>query len=390
MKGNKLLVVICVAIVLVIVTLVIYRSHQNTSSDEVFRIGVILPLTGPVAADGEDALIGIKIAKETPICKSNNVVFIVKDSKLDAKETSNVFNLLTADNVDAMIVAGDLSCQVIQPMIERNSIPVVAPMAGSPQSIDKSDWIFRCWTSVEHISKVLATYASRDLNFKKIAILHIDALHGVDSAKAFTECFNNLGGQICVQEVFPLVTSDIKTQISKILKSNPEAVYVTGYGLGYVVALNQLREVGYKGIILADAAIDDPRVQKNIVDKKDIIYAGSALEDNINESPATQDFFNKYREIVEDSEANVPPQAPFTFEGAMVLINAFSSEGKSRVGIRDFIGNLKDFPSIFGDISFDKAGEIYFPIHVKKYDENGAPLTLNNHLWKEVIYGEYK
>lgn len=387
MKKNKLLITIGAAVLVGIVSLLIYRAQNQSTSSDVVRIGAILPLTGAVSDDGAEALIGMELAIEELNDQGvgEKYVLNVKDGKFETKASLNAYNLLMSEGVDGIMAVGDVPCQMIQPLLKKDKKPTMAPMAASIQSINQSDWIFRSWTSIEHVGKLVGTYLCQT-QVKKAVVFYIDTMYGIESRDAFKSAFEGEGRSVLAHESFPFLAADLRTSITKLLTYNPDVFYVTGFGPTYVVAINQLRELGYMGIIALDAAVVDPRVKKNIKNLDNIIFAGIALEDEIGTNELTKHFVAAYEKKTGRSVAGMPPQVPFSYFAVKTLANALTRHSSSDEVI-NALSKMQNNASIFGNFSYDEAGELYVPIYIRQFNKDGLAITIDKVLWKNTCNG---
>ena len=107
-KMKKLIwTLVIVAVVAVFGGRAWYLHKQSTSELDVVKIGVLLPLTGPVARDGEDVLKGLKISEkdinENP--KYNRKLkLVVEDNKFTPQGALSAYYKI--GDVSAFIIGG--------------------------------------------------------------------------------------------------------------------------------------------------------------------------------------------------------------------------------------------------------------------------------------------
>lgn len=385
MKKNKKLVIgIGIVALLGIVSVGVYNNPQQAINGKVIRIGAILPLSGPVASDGEEALIGMQIALDALRARDDGCQYSldVKDGKFEAMPSLNAYKLLVSEKADVIMSVGDVPCQMIQPLLEKDRKPAMAPMAASLQSINQSAWMFRSWTSIEQIGKLMGRYLRKQGNAKTAAVFYIDTMYGVESYNAFSSEFMKEGCDVVAKDSFPYLASDLRTSITKIIKHNPDVVYITGFGPTYIVAINQFRELGYSGLIALDAAVVDPRVKKNIKNFRSLIFAGIAWDDELIGNEASKEFAKAYESKTGRNAKDIPPQAPFSYFAVMTMVDAFMASGSFEETVSK-LGAMRDVPSLIGRFSYNSEGELYVPIYIKKFDDAGNSISIDKMLWKE-------
>lgn len=230
----------------------------SCQEEDVIKVGVILPLTGPASEIGNNILDGIVIASEYyDSISSKKLKLIVEDSKLDAKQAiSSANKLITVDKVDAIIgLASSTEALAVSPICEKNKIVMISSTASTPLLSDAGDYIFRIYPSDVYDSKVLADYAK---DIKEVSILYLNNDFGVGLKNTFIENYSKTGGRISNIEAFLPDDTDFRTQLTKIKKSDPEGLLVIAIDMQYLNIVKQIRELGIKAQIFAPVTFDNP------------------------------------------------------------------------------------------------------------------------------------
>ena len=348
------------------------------------KIGAVLPLSGVVASDGEAALRGLQIA-EADLNALGDLPFRVKieprDGKFEPRESPNAFNLLISQNVAGMLLIGDNTCQMTKMQVAKREVPTIASMVVTERSVKGNDWMFRCWPPIATSSRIMARHMRAAGSVARAAVFHIDAVYGLESEKGFRAAFEKAGGQIVATESFPFLASDLRPQVAKLMESRPDGIFVTGFGQGLITAINQLREGGWKGTIYTDTAVVDPRVKKNLASLADIVFVGNAFDEERAKGGAAADFAAKYKELTGSKSDEVPPQAPFAYTAARILVHGLVAARGSKSAVTKSIAELKDFKSVLGPVSYSGDREIVLPLFVKTFGPDGRNVLVDDKLW---------
>ena len=362
------------------------REHPPGNDADVMeiKIGAVLPLSGVVASDGEAALRGLQIA-ETDLNASGDLPFKVKieprDGKFEPRESLNAFNLLLSQNVAGMLLIGDNTCQMTKTQVARREIPTIASMVVTERSVKGNDWMFRCWPPIATSSRIMARHMRAAGSVSRAAVFHIDAVYGLESEKGFRAAFEKEGGKIVTTESFPFLASDLRPQVAKLLEVGPDGIFVTGFGQGLITAINQLREGGWKGTIFTDTAVVDPRVKKNLTSLTDIVFVGNAFDEERAKGGVAADFAAKYRKLTGSDSDEVPPQAPFAYTAAQLLVHGLVAARGTKPAVTKSIAELKDFKTVLGPVSYGPDREIVLPLFVKKFGPDGRNVLVDDKLW---------
>ncbi len=153
------------------------------------KIGAVMPMTGPIAAYGQNAYDGIKQAnKMQPTLKNGDTVKIVLvDNKGDKVETATATTrLLTKDKVTSIIGAmTSTNTAQVMSIAEKKLVPVVAPAATSDKLVMKKKFANRVCFTDSFQGEVIAKYAM-DQGYKSAVIVVDQAqVYSLGLAKVF-------------------------------------------------------------------------------------------------------------------------------------------------------------------------------------------------------------
>jgi branched-chain amino acid transport system substrate-binding protein len=338
-------------------------SGWGQAADTV-KIGAFLPMTGSVAAYGQDANNGIKFAMGMrPEVLGKKVEYILVDTKSDKIEAANaVSRLIEKEKVVAILgemISGN--CMAGAPIAEKAKIPVVTPTATNPLVTQGKKYIFRVCFIDPVQGDIAAKYAFSTLKAKKAALI-VDRSQDycVGLAKFFKDAFSKLGGQIVAETFCVTEDKDFSAQLSTIKPKNPDVIYAPNYYSPVALFTKQARELGLKAPILsADGAQADELIQ---IGGKEV--EGMAFTGHFHAKAATtklaKDFLARWQKRFK-AEANA-----FHALGAdayFVLLDAIS-RAKSTKGeaIRAALATTKNFEAISGRLSIGEDGNAVKPM----------------------------
>ena len=147
------------------------------------------------------------------------------------------------------------------PICQAAKIPMIATTSTNPKVTQVGDYIFRACFIDPFQGTVGAKFAYEDLKAKKAACL-FDV--GNDYTKGLSEFFKAkftaLGGEISGFEGHATGTTDFKAQLTKILATKPDVLYVSDYYNDVALIAKQARELGFKGPLLGGDGWDSPKL----------------------------------------------------------------------------------------------------------------------------------
>ncbi|MBO7448178.1 ABC transporter substrate-binding protein [bacterium] len=361
---------------LVMIVLLSGCEKWNFAKEETIKIGAIIFLTGPQSATGENVLRGLKMSCEM-INKKGGVAgkkieLLIEDSKDSPKDAINAFHKLSSKGVAAMIVSGDVINANIAPIATREKIPVLAVVAEAGNIPSLSDYVFRAWVSDNELVKKLVDYIAKNTQLKNAAVIAVNNEFGDSTIANFTEYYEGFGGNVCAVDRYGISDIDVRAQVLKCMESKPDAFFVSGFGVGFGSALNQIRESGFKGMLFSSIMMSLSYYQDQTKKSNEgVIYSGTAFSQDSKE-PLAVEFIKGYTD-----RYHVAPDftSAFAFESLNILARAIELGGVSREGIKNAMLNLGTMDSVFGSISYDASKEFNLPLKIWQM-KNGQPVII--------------
>jgi branched-chain amino acid transport system substrate-binding protein len=125
--------------------------------------------------------------------------------------------------------------------------------------------------------------------------------------------------------------------------------------------LKQADELGIKAQFLGFRATEDPVLIKNagaLAEGFIYTYAFDANDDSPEVRNFAEAFRSKYSTIPDGYAAE-------GYEGMMLVAASFDKCGKDYDCIQSYLSGLKNYRSIFGNLSFDRNGDVTYPFFLK-------------------------
>lgn len=331
----------------------------------VIKIGVLLPLTGPIASGGKRVLNGIELAvddfNDTSSVKVN---LVVEDSQADPATGVSAFqNLIQIERVQ--VVIGDLTSGVtlaIAPIAERRKVVVLAPGASSPDVRNAGDYIFRNWVSDDFDAVAAASYLLDSLEKRQAAVLYIQNAYGVGLKNAFVSEFSNLGGHVVLTEAFEQGQTDFRTPIAKLRSTQFDAIYVAGQPKETGFLVKQLREFGMTLTIFTNASVEEADFRAIAGElSPGIFYTTPAF--NLTD---TTSYIRTFVERYEDKYKESPDIASaHGYDAARMILHCIADQGITSEQVKKCLYSLRNFPGVTGNISIDSHGDAVKSLLVK-------------------------
>jgi len=328
-------------------------TSEAPKTPEEIKIGAILPLTGKVAVFGEWIKNGMEMALECARKEKNgNMVVIYEDSRMDAKTGVLALNkLLTVDKVDIVVSAMSKVSIPLIPIVEKKQMPLILLDVTYPQITQKGKMLFRHFIQSDREASILAKHAITYLKIKRAGVLYVNDEAGLGAKEAFLRVFSKLGGEISQVENFDFTATDMKSQISKIMSAQVDAIYLFGNGPSWAVCLKQIRELGYSGKILTNTAMYIPNFRK--------LAGDSAIEGVYFTYPYMDLKYKSVQRFVERYHKRYgfypPIESAYAWDIIHWIAKAQSLKGKS---IYEKLLSVKELSSAFGEIQIPEDRDI--------------------------------
>jgi branched-chain amino acid transport system substrate-binding protein len=326
-------------------------------SEEKIKIGVIVTLSGPAAALGQQVRNGFTLAVKDLGGKmaGKDVEVIVVDDELkpDAAVTK-VKGLLERDKVD--FVVGPIFSNILQaihkPVIDTRTF-LISPNAGPSSYAGKECSPFFYVTSYQNnqVHEILGKVA-QDRGYKRIYLLVPNYQAGRDSVAGFKLDYK---GEIVEESYMPLGTLDFQPELSKITSLKPDAVFTFMPGGMGVNLVKQYRQAGLADSIpvLSAFTVDESTLPAQ-QDAAIGMFGGADWAPNL-DNPESRKFVAAY-----EAAYNVVPgtYAMQAYDAAMLIYSAVKAV-KGDVGNKDAVASAlrkADFVSLRGNFKFNTNG----------------------------------
>jgi branched-chain amino acid transport system substrate-binding protein len=260
------------ALLLSIVTL------SGVRAQEAIKIGVILPLTGPAAAIGQEDLKGIQLAVDEAggkIAGHPIELVIADDQNSPNTGLTEVRRLVENEKVSAVV--GSLNSAValaIHAYTTRAKVPYVS--GGIVRDLTdqrKSPYTFRASVAAGQLEGVIAQFVVQN-GWPDVILMGSDYAAGRDAVAQVGQAVKQLKGNV-IAEVFPRAgETDYAPFFSRLADRKADAVYGFFFGGDTLRFVRQYRNSGMKfPLIMTDVALSAGGVTQTLGKDIDGVYS---------------------------------------------------------------------------------------------------------------------
>ncbi|MEW5910985.1 MAG: ABC transporter substrate-binding protein [Thermodesulfobacteriota bacterium] len=229
-------------------------------------VGVVLPMTGPVAAYGQMCWLGMQIAQQMqPKALNRPIKLVLTDNKSDNVEAANATSrLLKKEQVVAILgPATSGRALAVAPLAEQAQRPMITPTATNPLVTQGKKYAFRVCFIDPFQGQVAARYAYHNLGARRAAVLiDVGQDYCVGLGAFFMREFKRLGGQIVAQVKCNTGDQDFSAQLGTVKQSGADVLYLPNYYTEDALVARQARELGLKIPLLSGDGAQAPELIK--------------------------------------------------------------------------------------------------------------------------------
>jgi branched-chain amino acid transport system substrate-binding protein len=219
------------------------------------KIGVIMPMSGPIGGFGQSAVEGLNVMHEmAPKLKNGDTIKLVLiDNKSDKIESANAATKLTADDKVSAIIGALTSnnTMAMTKIAEAAKVPVVAPVATNILVTKRKDFVSRVCFSDAFQGQVAANFAVNTLKEKEaVLITDVKLDYSIGISKVFKKEYKKLGGKIIKNVRINSGDKDFKAMLSSIKALNPKFIFFPIYSAEAGLIAKQAKQLGIKAKFL--------------------------------------------------------------------------------------------------------------------------------------------
>lgn len=351
------------------------------------RIGMVMPMTGPLAAAGQQVLAGARlyIKQHGETVAGKRVELIVRDDASSGETGKRLIQeLVVNDKVD--VIGGSLTADLMPsaPLLTEARKPTVIMISSTTAVVEKSRFFVRTSCTLAQSSAILADWAAKK-GLGKAVTLVTEFAPGLEAEETFTNNYKAAGGQIAEAIRVPLRSPDFAPFLQRVKDAAPQALFVFIPSTQAAVFARQFVE---RGLDKAGIALIGPG---DLTDDEALQNMGDAVLGTVTAhfySAAHASAVNKAFTEAYQKEAKVRANfmAVSGYDGMHLIYTALAKTAGSTDGTA-LVAAMKGmtWESPRGPISIDsKSGEVMHNIYIRRVEKVNGELrnaefeTFNN------------
>lgn len=230
----------------------------SVGSDEVIKIGMPHPVTGPIAFLGKQTIQGAKLAakfiNQDGGVMGRKIEIVVEDGMCRPEEAVTAMKRLKREGIK-FFFGGLCSSATLamMPLIKDGSGIIVSSSSSAPTipvkaGIGGNDYVFTERVNDRVRTSIITRYMWDEGN-RTLSILVVDNDYGREAAKVARQTFTELGGKVLSLEYFDEGESQYLPMLTKIKGLNPDAWLICAYIEDGTKIVTQAHEIKLWGTV---------------------------------------------------------------------------------------------------------------------------------------------
>jgi branched-chain amino acid transport system substrate-binding protein len=244
------------------------NAAATTSTSGAIPIGIALAQTSNVALLGQEGFVGARMAEKYFNDKGGingtPIRLVMQDTGGDEAGAINAFQTLINKDKVVGIVGPTLSQQAFSaaPIADRAKVPVLGASTTAKGIPEIGDYVARVSVPVSIVAPNSVKAAlKQNPNIKKVAVFYAqnDAFNKSET-EIFQKTVKDQGLEVVTVQKFQTSDTDFQAQATNALNLKPDLAIISGLAADGGNLVRQLRELGYKGIIVGGNGLNTPNV----------------------------------------------------------------------------------------------------------------------------------
>ena len=341
----------------------------GASAADAIKIGMIAPLTGAWASEGQEMKRNGELLAAEQNAKGGllgkQVELVVEDDGGDPRTASLAAQRLTSRGVVAVIgTYGSAVTEATQTIFDEEGILQIANGSTAVRLTEKGlKNFFRTCPRDDEQGRVAAALIQKS-GAQRIALVHDSSAYSKGLADEINGLLKSKGVTPVFFEALTPKEQDYSAILTKLKAANPDIVFFTGYYPEAGLLLKQKKQMGWAVPFVGGDAINNPDLVK--IAGKEAAQGFRFLSPPVPkdlDTPEAKSYVAGYQKKYGEAPSSI--YGVLAADGFRVIVKAIEATKSTETPkLREYLVNgLKDFSGYTGKIAFnskgDRVGELY-------------------------------
>lgn len=346
-------------------------NASPTVAQETIPVGLVAPMSGSVALDGQQEAAGARFAVDQ-FNKSGRlnkkVTLYIEDGECKpASSTAAAEKLITQNKVVALAGAFCSSAtKSVQPISEKYQVPFVNGISADPSLTNPvRPWFFRTKIHNAIRAKYYSKFIGESLHLKKLFALAVDDDFGRSAVKAFTPVLKEFGVEFVDVRYFKHGEINYTSMLNAVRSAGADGIFLVGEAQDGSLIMKQYKQLGLKLPVAGVGSFNTPEFFKMAGPDAEGVYNAEVWGSDVKYAGA-QNFIKAWQK-----EKNAYPglYAMSGYVEMTAILEAMVKGGADRDKIKAGLSEL-NWDSPIGPIKFDANNQAHTLLFVTKNESN--------------------
>jgi branched-chain amino acid transport system substrate-binding protein len=232
----------------VVASVCVALAARGADAQDVIKIGLSAPVTGPFAENGKQMLAAAKLFMERngATVAGHKIQLIIRDDGGVPDQARRIAQELVVNDKVAVLAGYNPTppALAVEPIATEARVPLVVVGAVASVITARSPYVVRTMYAQSQVTVPMAQWAAKN-GIKRVVTLVSDYSPGLDAEKAFIDEFRADDGEILESVRVPLQNPDYAPYLQRARDAKPDALFVWVPG-GLAAAL--MRQYAERGL----------------------------------------------------------------------------------------------------------------------------------------------
>ena len=291
------------------------------------KIGVLAPISGSSAADGNDIVKGVKTAVEVMKAEGgvpgfDGIDVEVQDSACDPRQAVAAANKLA--NMKVAGVVGEYCSSATIPaseVLNEEKITMITPASTNPKVTQRGfKYMYRMCGLDIHQSDAAVKFMQNELKAKTVFIIDDKTTYSQHLAEFVAEKSGQAGIKVLAHDHVNEGDMDYSAVLTKVKQANPDVLYMSlQNNSAGIRMIKQFRQLGIKAAVLSQDAVYHPNFIKEAPVESQGVFFTFGYADKT--APVYKKFLEKYSALHGEPGA----YSAYAFDSAYALLTAIKN-----------------------------------------------------------------
>jgi branched-chain amino acid transport system substrate-binding protein len=342
-------------LLLIFLTFCLVACGSSTKNPIV--IGVAAPLSGPLAAVGEDVAAAVRLSVDDLNTNQGGIagrpVELVEADDEGSPQMAVTVAQKLVNTPGLLGVIGHINSGASLPasnIYHQANVAMITPGSVNHKLTEQGFHnVFRVIGRDDIQATEIAQFIANTLKSRSIAIVHDKTAYGLSIAEYVRDDLKKMGVKVLLFEGITVGDKDFRALLTKIKGQNPDTLFFGGLFTESGLLCVQARQLGLEANYVSGAASKEQGLIDLLGGQNQKVFISGLAE------PYNSRFSLRFEKVYHHTPS---PLAPYAHDAAEILLASIAqAKTKDRESVSAEVAKTQNFPGLGGPISFDTKGD---------------------------------